>query len=81
MIKPTLVYNNILIGGYNNDNIIYIFTIFFGPGRAGPEDKIDGPDWAENLQPLQVSSRYVQQSWSGTTFIWGAIPIGMQFWM
>jgi len=33
--------------------------IFFGPGRAGLEDKIDGLDRAENLRPLQVYSRYI----------------------
>jgi len=34
----------------------FFFTIFFGPGRAGPEDKIDGLDRAENLRHLQVYS-------------------------
>jgi len=38
---------------YHN-NIIFFFTIFFGPGWDGIEDKIDGLDRAENVRPLQV---------------------------
>jgi len=33
------------------------FTIFIEPGRDGPEDKIDGPDRAENIRQLQVYTR------------------------